>query len=72
MAQARPGLTVGPENVSLDLAQVSYFLLGHWAVGPGLPKIVQNCYLGPARVSSRAMILWPRPHHWAKKCGLGP
>jgi hypothetical protein len=39
------------------------------AAGPGLPKIVRNCYPGLARVSIQSMILQPRSAHRAKKYG---
>jgi hypothetical protein len=44
LAQAQPGLTVGPE-IS---AHGGYFLLGHRAVGPGFPKIFHFSCPGPA------------------------
>jgi hypothetical protein len=70
-AQARPSPIVGPENVNPGPARVSCFLWGRRVVGTGLPKIVRNCYPGQAQVSSRAMILRPRPAHRVKKCGPG-
>jgi hypothetical protein len=47
-------------------------LSGRRAFGPGLPKNLQICYPGPARVSSRAAFPLPRPAHRAKKHGPGP
>jgi hypothetical protein len=70
--QARPSPTVGPKNVCLGPARVSCFLSCRRAFGLGLPKIVQICYPGLARVSSQAVFLLPRPAHRAKKYSPSP
>jgi hypothetical protein len=74
-AQAQPGLTVGPE-ISAP-ARGGYFLSGHRAVGPGLPKIFHFSCPGPAQLGYRADICCPGParlHVLARRAGpfFGP